>query len=363
MTVVIFFLFLVVGSTQALKAPLTRVGAQIGFQNVISMNLHPATLATSYSPFVDQEGMALHSTQIDDLVGEEAATFSLESQSLKDWGIFGAAVSGMLGFIFYIWIYGGGPQLGVSFVDWVEQLANGDSSYAITYMLTIFAVAHSGLASLRPAGEEVIGARAWRVIFAAVSLPLALTCVSYFINHRYDGFQVFDFQQQLGISRDNMHDFVWWSSLISFLFLYPSTFNLLEIAAVEKPKLHLWETGVIRITRHPQMVGQLIWCAAHTAYIGTSFMCATSAMLCAHHLFAVWNGDRRLRDQYPESFDIVKERTSVVPFAAILSGKQKLPDNYISELIQVPYAVVIAGTLGAYYAHPFMQAGSALLGY
>jgi hypothetical protein len=28
------------------------------------------------------------------------------------------------------------------------------------------------------------------------------------------------------------------------------------------------------------MVGQLIWCAAHTAYIGTSFMCATSAMLC-----------------------------------------------------------------------------------
>ena len=160
-----------------------------------------------------------------------------------------------------------------------------------------------------------------------------------------------------------MHDFVWWSSLISFLFLYPSTFNLLEIAAVEKPKLHLWETGVIRITRHPQMVGQLIWCAAHTAYIGTSFMCATSAMLCAHHLFAVWNGDRRLRDQYPESFDIVKERTSVVPFAAILSGKQKLPDNYISELIQVPYAVVIAGTLGAYYAHPFMQAGSALLGY
>jgi zeta-carotene isomerase len=40
-----------------------------------------------------------------------------------------------------------------------------------------------------------------------------------------------------------MHDFVWWTSLISFFFLYPSTFNLLEIAAVDKPKLHLWETG------------------------------------------------------------------------------------------------------------------------
>ena len=27
-----------------------------------------------------------------------------------------------------------------------------------------------------------------------------------------------------------MHDFVWWSSLVSFLFLYPSTFNLLEVS-------------------------------------------------------------------------------------------------------------------------------------
>ncbi len=49
---------------------------------------------------------------------------------------------------------------------------------------------------------------------------------------------------------------------------------------MEEPKLHLWDTGIARITRHPQMVGQLLWCFAHTLYIGTSFMCATSALLC-----------------------------------------------------------------------------------
>ena len=37
-----------------------------------------------------------------------------------------------------------------------------------------------------------------------------------------------------------------------------------QIAAVEKPTIHLWETGITRITRHPQFVGQLIWCVAHT---------------------------------------------------------------------------------------------------
>jgi hypothetical protein len=50
-----------------------------------------------------------------------------------------------------------------------------------------------------------------------------------------------------------MHSAVWALSFISFFFLYPSTFNILEVAAVDKPKLHLWETGIMRITRHPQV--------------------------------------------------------------------------------------------------------------
>jgi hypothetical protein len=37
---------------------------------------------------------------------------------------------------------------------------------------------------------------------------------------------------------------------------------------VDEPKLHLWETGVTRITRHPQSFGQALWCFAHTLWIG-----------------------------------------------------------------------------------------------
>lgn len=46
-----------------------------------------------------------------------------------------------------------------------------------------------------------------------------------------------------------MHELVWIMNFISFYFLYPSTFNILEVAAVDEPKLHLWETGIMRITR------------------------------------------------------------------------------------------------------------------
>jgi len=319
-----------------------------------SLNDKEAQADASFSPLFSSSDSSSTSTL--DLVGEDAAAFSLAQQSLKSWGIFGAAVATVLSFIFYVWVYTDGPQWGNEFKSIMEGLAGGDSTLTITYMLGFFAVAHSGLASLRPAGEQVIGARAWRVLFALVSLPLALSCIVYFINHRYEGEILWNLH-----SAPWMHDFVWWSSLVSFLFLYPSTFNLLEVAAVDKPKLHLWETGITRVTRHPQMVGQLIWCLAHTAYIGSTFMVATSTMLCLHHFFSVWNGDRRLREKYGEKADIIREKTSVVPFAAIISGKQELPDDFYKEFLRLPYITIVVGSIIAYYAHPFMQGGAALL--
>ena len=119
----------------------------------------------------------------------------------------------------------------------------------------------------------------------------------------------------------------------------------------------------MRITRHPQMVGQAIWCAAHTLWIGSSFMVATTAGLMAHHLFGVWHGDRRLAAKYGEAFEAVKARTSVVPFAAILDGRQTLPPDYWREFARAPYLAVTAFTLGAYFAHPLMQQASYALGW
>jgi zeta-carotene isomerase len=323
--------------------------------------MHSRCLRTSFSPSTLQKQttsttlLATTSTN-QELVGEEAAKFSLEDQSLKSWVTFGAAVATVLSVLFYLWIYEGGPQLGDSFKATIEGFAGGDTTLATIYMNGFFGVVHSGLASLRPSAEKIIGPRAWRVVFAMASLPLAFSCIVYFINHRYDGQVLWDLR-----SIPAMHSFVWITSFLSFFFLYPSTFNLLEVAAVDKPQLHLWETGIIRITRHPQMVGQVMWCAAHTAYLGTTFTCATSTMLCLHHLFAVWNGDRRLRDKYGEKADIVQSRTSTVPFAAILDGRQQLPEDYYKEFLTLPYLVIAVATTAAYFAHPFMQAGSALV--
>lgn len=290
-------------------------------------------------------------TDLATLVGEDSAAFDLNNQKLTSWVYFSVILGVVLFLLQLLWI-DNSTGYGKAFIDSVSSISDSHEVVMLVLIL-IFATVHSGLASLRDMGEKVIGARAYRVLFAGVSLPLAVSTIVYFINHRYDGLQLWQLQGAPWV-----HQIVWLSSFISFFFLYPSTFNLLEVAAVDEPKMHLWETGVMRITRHPQMVGQVIWCLAHTLWIGNSVAVAASLGLIGHHLFGAWNGDKRLATRYGEAFEAVKRRTSVIPFAAIITGRQILPKDYHKEFIRLPYLAITALTLGAYIAHPLMQAAS-----
>ena len=226
-------------------------------------------------------------------------------------------------------------------LDWLTP-----SHFIMLGLLLSFAIAHSGLAALRPWGESQVGPRLYRVFFALVSLSLAVVLIIYFFNHRYDGKQLWQLQGVAG-----MQTTVWLLSAISFLFLYPATFNLLEVAAIQKPEVHLYESGIIRITRHPQMVGQVIWCVAHTLWVGTSFMVVTSVGLILHHLFGVWHGDRRLLARYGAAFEAVKARTSVIPFQAIVQGRQTF--NW-QEFLRPAYLGVAGFVLLFWWAHPIL---------
>lgn len=285
------------------------------------------------------------------LMGEDSAVFDLEKQKISSWLYFGAILGVVLFVLDVVWI-DNSTGFGKLFIESLSSLSDSHEVVMLILIL-IFATVHSGLASVRDKAEALVGERAFRVLFAGISLPLAVSTVVYFINHRYDGVQLWQIQSVPGV-----HQLVWLSSFISFFFLYPSTFNLLEVAAVDKPKLHLWETGIMRITRHPQMVGQVVWCLAHTIWVGNSVVVAASIGLIGHHLFGVWNGDRRLAIRYGDAFEAVKSRTSVIPFAAIIDGRQTLPKDYYKEFLRLPYLSITVLTLGAYFAHPIMQAAS-----
>jgi len=193
------------------------------------------------------------------------------------------------------------------------------SSFVITILLFLFAVIHSGGAAIRLKAESLIGSRAWRLIFASASIPSAFLLIAYFLAHRYEGVRLWNLQGLPG-----MIPFVWITTALSFFFLYPATYNLLEIPALAKPEVRLYAKGIIRISRHPQAIGQILWCISHTLWIGSSFMLVTSAGLIAHHLFSIWHGDYRLKKRFGDEFEELKKNTSIIPMRAVMDGRQKL---------------------------------------
>ena len=211
------------------------------------------------------------------------------------------------------------------------------TSLVILLLIFFFAVIHSGGAALRSKAETIIGPRLWRLFFVFLSLPSALILITYFLAHRYDGIRLWNFQ-----GNSFVFFIVWFLTAISFLFLYPATYNLLEIPSVLKPQVRIYSSGIMRVTRHPQAFGQIIWCFAHTLWIGTSFTLVTSIGLILHHLFAIWHGDKRLANKFGEQFYSFQKSTSVIPFIAIIEGRQEFKIKEFFKLSQIGILIAIA---------------------
>jgi len=221
------------------------------------------------------------------------------------------------------------------------------TSLIILILILIFAVIHSGGAALRIKAESIMGPRLWRLCFVFLSLPSAIILISYFLAHRYDGIRLWNLQGNTFVFM-----VVWFLTAISFLFLYPATYNLLEMPSVLNPEVRIYGTGIMRITRHLKSFSQIMWCFAHTLWIGKSFTLVTSIGLVLHHLFAIWHGDKRLANRFGEEFENFKKNTSIIPFIAILEGRQQFKIKEFFRLSQFGILIAI-GVL--WWSHQYIN--------
>jgi uncharacterized membrane protein len=183
---------------------------------------------------------------------------------------------------------------------------------------------------------------------------MAGSTVAYFLVHRRDGIAFAWLQQQLPSAIPHFHEVIWLTSAVSFLFLYPATLDLAQVAAIARPTVRLYDTGIIRITRHPQLWGQIMWCLAHSAWIGSSMAITISCALIGHHFIAAWHGDRRLQRRFGAlEWSAFSERASLWPFWSILQGKQPL-GRALMEICRPAYLGVLLFVYGAYRAHPLL---------
>ena len=87
-------------------------------------------------------------------------------------------------------------------------------------------------------------------------------------------------------------------------------------------------------------------------------MLVTCAGLIGHHLFAVWHGDRRLKARFGEAFDELKASTSIVPFSAVLDGRQQLQWQEFVRPAQLGIAIAV-GVF--WWAHRFIPTAAELM--
>ncbi len=113
---------------------------------------------------------------------------------------------------------------------------------------------------------------------------------------------------------------------VAFLFIIAgiTTKNPARLGQEDMIERGFQPTGILRITRHPMLWGIALWALLHllangdlaaVIFFGTFLVLATKGS---------YDLDRKRLKQYGKAWQRYQQITSIIPFQAILQGKQKL---------------------------------------
>ena len=125
----------------------------------------------------------------------------------------------------------------------------------------------------------------------------------------------------------------------------------LRIKAESIMGARLWRLCFVSLSL-PSAIILISYFFAHTLWIGTSFTLVTSIGLVLHHLFAIWHGDKRLANRFGEEFENFKKSTSIIPFLAIIEGRQEFKIKEFFRLSQFGILIAI-GVL--WWSHQYIN--------
>ncbi len=109
--------------------------------------------------------------------------------------------------------------------------------------------------------------------------------------------------------------------------------------------------GILRITRHPFLWGVAIWAAGHLIVNGDRASLILFGSMLVLALFGTASIDAKRRRVLGDRWSGFAARTSNIPFAAILTGRQKLRLGEIGVIKPIIALAVYAALL---FAHPYL---------
>lgn len=149
-------------------------------------------------------------------------------------------------------------------------------------------------------------------------------------------------------------------NLMAFLLLVtgtltPSPNSLLTEKAYQIGLIEV--QGILRITRHPGMLGIGLWALMHLLANGDSASAVFFGSLATLSLLGPLSMDRKKLRLDPERYSLIVEQTSYLPFVAILRNKNHISWSEIGWQKPALAIFIYAATV---FAHPWI-AGVALI--
>jgi uncharacterized membrane protein len=218
----------------------------------------------------------------------------------------------------------------------------------VVFWWSMFGASHMLLSSLRfrPQLVKLMGPVMFAAFYSLIALGIFIPLTWYYIDHRHSGPLLWNLSGYPGVRTLAVTLATLGLTLAIAGFLQPSPLGATPGA---RPKPH----GLTRITRHPGFLFLGLWGLAHTLMNSFASDVAFFGGFAVFALIGCRHQDLRKRLLEKQRLAQFFEETSFWPFAAILTGRNRL---VASELPWLGLAVGLAAAAGAYWLHGFLLA-------
>jgi uncharacterized membrane protein len=204
--------------------------------------------------------------------------------------------------------------------------------------------------SIRDGLRRRLGANGFLGFYSLVALAAFYFLVTAYFYHRHAGPRLWDLRFSVAATRvvEGLNLLAFFMMIASFITPSPTAMD---------PRARHEARGLLRITRHPFLMGAAILGLSHCIVAGYASDLAFFGGLAAFAIAGAFHQDaRKRREAGPEEIPFF-EQTSVLPFAAILRGRQSLRPGelpWIPGLIGIAVALVIRWYHARWFGVPIL---------
>jgi len=212
--------------------------------------------------------------------------------------------------------------------------------FALILLSSLFALTHIGMShgKIRRRLIQKLGGQPFRGLYSLVSFLTLGGAIWVFAGHRNLGpllwqtpawlYPILYLLMLLGLM------------LFVMSFVTPSPISMVAKSMIPK--------GVLRVTRHPMNMGLAAFGLSHMLANGSLGDLFFFGSIFVVGFFGAYHQDRRKADEQGHSLEAFRKQTSILPFAAILQGRNHLK----LEEFRIPVlALILAGYLALILLH------------